>query len=248
VALGGLLIALPIYLQLDLGYNALQAGLSLAPLSLTIFGVALLAGKRAGRRRQSSLIRAGFGALVAGVLLLIAVVPRADTGWDLVVPLFLSGIGLGLLVSQINSYTLSPIEKKRAGEAAGVNSAVSSFGLSVGLAFGGAILLAALSITFTNKSEASDVLSPTEQQQVADVLEHDAQVMSDAQLEDLLADQPQETQDEIIRINDDARPEALQFAMLVPLIAAIAGLIASFPMQRLPDPVPAEGAGEVAFG
>ena len=41
IALGGLLIALPIYLQLDLGYNALQAGLSLAPLSLTVFGVAL---------------------------------------------------------------------------------------------------------------------------------------------------------------------------------------------------------------
>ena len=47
IALGGLLIALPIYLQLDLGYNALEAGLSLAPLSLTMFFVAVLAGKRA---------------------------------------------------------------------------------------------------------------------------------------------------------------------------------------------------------
>ena len=54
------MIALPIYLQLVLGYNALQAGLSLAPLSLTMFGVALLAGKRAGKRRPASLIRAGF--------------------------------------------------------------------------------------------------------------------------------------------------------------------------------------------
>ena len=48
VALGGLLIALPMYLQIDLGYNALQAGLSLAPLSLTMFFIALLAGRRAG--------------------------------------------------------------------------------------------------------------------------------------------------------------------------------------------------------
>jgi MFS family permease len=55
IALGGLLIALPIYLQLDLGYNALQAGISLAPLSLTMFFIALLAGRRAGRRRPSSL-------------------------------------------------------------------------------------------------------------------------------------------------------------------------------------------------
>jgi MFS family permease len=53
IALGGLLIALPIYLQLDLNYNALQAGLSLAPLSLTMFFIALLAARRAGRRRPA---------------------------------------------------------------------------------------------------------------------------------------------------------------------------------------------------
>ena len=242
IALGGLLIALPIYLQLDLGYNALQAGLSLAPLSLTVFGIALLAGRRAGKRRQSSLIRAGFVLLSVGVVILIAIVPHVDAGWYLVFPLMLAGAGLGLLVSQINSYTLSSIEEERAGQASGVNSAVSSFGLSVGLAFAGAIMLAALSIAFTNKSEASDVLSPDEQERVADVLEDDAQVMSDAQLQELLVDEPPETQAEIIRINEDARPEALQIALLVPLVAALAGLLASFPMMRLPDPVPSQVA------
>ncbi len=48
IALGGTMIALPIFLQMVLGYNAMQAGLSLAPLSLSMFGVALLAGKKAG--------------------------------------------------------------------------------------------------------------------------------------------------------------------------------------------------------
>ena len=43
-----MLIVLPIYLQLVWGYNALEAGVTLAPLSLTMFGVALLAGA-AGR-------------------------------------------------------------------------------------------------------------------------------------------------------------------------------------------------------
>src|SRR3954464_14826921 len=50
IALGGLMIALPIFLQMVLEYNAMEAGLTLAPLSLTIFAVALLAGKRAGKR------------------------------------------------------------------------------------------------------------------------------------------------------------------------------------------------------
>ena len=58
IALGGTMIALPIYLQMVLEYNALQAGLSIAPLSLSMFAVALLAGRKAGERRPGSIIRA----------------------------------------------------------------------------------------------------------------------------------------------------------------------------------------------
>ena len=47
-----------------------------APLSLTMFFTALLAGRRAGKRRPSSLIRAGFALLGLGVLALIPIVPR----------------------------------------------------------------------------------------------------------------------------------------------------------------------------
>ena len=54
IALGGMMIALPIYLQMVLEYNAMEAGLSLAPLSLSMFAIALLAGKKAGQRRPSS--------------------------------------------------------------------------------------------------------------------------------------------------------------------------------------------------
>ena len=57
VTLGGAMIALPIFLQITLGYDALQAGLSLAPLSLTMFAVAMLAGRQGGRpapRHRSS--------------------------------------------------------------------------------------------------------------------------------------------------------------------------------------------------
>ena len=236
VALGGLLIALPIYLQLDLGYNALEAGLSLAPLSLTMFFIALLAGRRAGRRRPSSLIRAGFALLSLGVVAIIPIVPRVDTSWYLVIPLMACGAGLGLLVSQLNNYTLAPVSEERAGEAAGVNSSISSFGLSVGLAVGGAVLLAALSIAFTDKSDASKVLPPDEKEQVAQVLEDDAEVMSDAGLEKQLAEQPPEIREEILRINDEARPLALQVALLVPLLVALLGLFLSFRMMRLPDP------------
>ena len=161
------MIALPIYLQMVLEYNALEAGLSLAPLSLTMFGVALLAGRKAGNRSPSKIILTGFLLLAAGVAVLIPIVPRAHSGWAMAVPLAIAGAGLGLLVSQLNNYTLSPIEEERVSEAAGVNSAGGSFGLSFGLAFAGAIMLASLSLIFTHKADSSNVLTPAEQQQVA---------------------------------------------------------------------------------
>jgi EmrB/QacA subfamily drug resistance transporter len=248
IALGGAMIALPIYLQMVLQYNAMQAGATLAPLSLSMFGVALLAGKRAGRRRPAGIIRVGFALLTLGMAILIPIVPRASSGWYLVLPLAVAGSGLGLLVSQLNNYTLSPISEERVSEAAGVNSASGSFGLSFGLAFAGAIMLATLSFTFTNMAGASKVLSPAEQNQVATALEHDAEVMSNAQLEKQLAGQPEATKDEITRINTDARHRALQAALLIPVLAGLIGLVNSFRMMRLPDPEPSAAVEGLALG
>jgi hypothetical protein len=144
-----------------------------------------------------------------------------------------------MLVSQLNNFTLAPISEERISEAAGVNSAAGNFGLSFGLAFAGAIMLAALSFLFTSMAEDSSVLTPEEQVRVADALEDDAQVMSNTQLQEVLAGQPPATQEEIIRINTDARPRALQVALLVPLIAGFAGLGIAFRMVRLPEIKPA---------
>ena len=248
ISLGGLMIALPIYLQMVLEYNAMLSGLSIAPLSLSMFGIALLAGKRVGRRRPSAIIRAGFALLVVGIAIVIPIVPRADSGWYLLIPLAIAGSGLGLLVSQLNNYTLSPISEERVSEAAGVNSAAGSFGLSFGLAFAGAIMLATLSITFTDMAENSAVLDPAEQQQVADALEEDAELMSNTQLDALIVDQPPDVEAEIIRINTEARPLALQVALAIPLLAGLVGLINAFRMMKLPDPEPSSSVEGMAFG
>jgi EmrB/QacA subfamily drug resistance transporter len=248
IALGGMMIVLPLYLQMVLEYNALQAGVSLAPLSLSMFAVALVAAKQAGTRRPAGIIRAGFALVAIGVAIVIPLVPKVDSGWYLAVPLLIAGSGLGLLVSQLNNYTLSPISEERVSEAAGVNSAGGSFGLSFGLAFAGAIMLATLSVAFTKMADASTVLTSAEQQQVSKTLEHDAQIMSNTALKEQLKGQPQATQDEIIRINTHARHVALQVALLIPLLATLLGLFNAFRMMRLPDPKPSSTAEAMALG
>ena len=86
--------------------------------------------------------------------------PRVDSGWYLVIPLIVTGCGLGMLVSQLNNFTLAPISEDRVSEAAGVNSASGSFGLSFGLAVAGGVMLWALALSFTNQTQASVLIPP----------------------------------------------------------------------------------------
>ena len=171
--------------------------------------------------------------------------PRTDSGLTLFIPLLITGSGLGLLVSQLNNYTLSPVEEERASEAAGVNSAAGSFGLSFGLAMAGGIMLAFLAFSFTNQTEDSKVIPPAQQQEISDTLEDDAEVMSNSQLEPLLAGEPEAVQAEVLHINKQARDRSLQVALLVPVLASLIGLLNGFRMRRLPDPVPASTEGVV---
>ena len=248
IALGGMMIALPIYFQMVFEYTALQTGIALAPFSLSIFALSLLMGRKAGARSPGKTIRAGFAILSIGILLSIPLIPRADSGWIFAIPLLIAGSGMGLLVSQLNNYTLSPISEERVSEAAGVNSASGSFGLSFGLAFAGAIMLATLSLAFTNLAQDSELLNPEQQMQVAAALEEDAEIMSNTMLEAQLADQPEDVQAEIIRINAEARNLALQVALMVPLLAGLLGLVDGSRMARLPDPEPAGSTEGLVLG
>ena len=142
-----------------------------------------------------------------------------------------------------------PISDERVSEAAGVNSAAGSFGLSFGLAV-------------RRRDHARDALdrvhpdgrgqhraaarrtssrSPTRSRTTREV-------MSNTQLDEQLAGQPPEIQDEIIAINTDARPLALQVALLVPILAGLLGLLNGFRMMRRPDPAPSASVEAAAFG
>ncbi|MGA8045078.1 MAG: MFS transporter [Dermatophilaceae bacterium] len=247
IALGGSMIVLPLFLQMTLEYNAMQAGLSLAPLSLTMFAAALLVARVAGNRRPAALIRVGFLLAAVGIAIIIPLVPRVDSGWYLAIPLIITGCGLGLLVSQLNNYTLAPIEEERISEAAGVNSAAGSFGLSFGLAMAGGVMLAALALMFTQLSESSTVIPPAQQEQIATALQEDAEVMSTTALAEQITGQPEEVEAEVLAINETARNRSLQVGLLVPLLACLIGLTNSFRMLRLPDIKPSSSIEGLDF-
>jgi hypothetical protein len=79
-------------------------------------------------------------------------------------------------------------------------------------------------------------------------LERTAKVMTNTELEELLSGRTPEVQEEILRINTDSRPIALQIALLVPLIAAALGLLNGWRMTRLADPKPSSAAEGMLMG
>ncbi|MFI2753921.1 hypothetical protein ACGIF2_16435 [Cellulomonas sp. P22] len=141
-------------------------------------------------------------------------------------PLAVTGCGLGLLVCQLNNDTLAPVEEERVSEAGGVNSAAGSFGLSFGLAMAGGLMLASLSLNFQQLTDRQII--PSAEQQITG--------------------QPPAVEAEVLAINDQARNRSLQVALLVPLLAGLLGLANSFRMLRLPDQKPRSSLDGTSLG
>jgi hypothetical protein len=97
-------------------------------------------------------------------------------------------------------------------------------------------------------AQDSAMLSPADQDRVATAVEQDAQVMSDTQLEEILAEEPADVRAEVLRINAEARDRALQVALLVPIIAGAVGFVNALRMRRLPDPEPSSSIEGMSLG
>ena len=72
--------------------------------------------------------------------------------------------------------------------------------------------------------------------------------MSNTQLNALLSLESENVQNEILVINSEARNQALQAALLIPLVVGVLGLANSFRMVKLPDPKPSGENEEMLVG
>jgi EmrB/QacA subfamily drug resistance transporter len=138
---------LMIYLQSGFGYSPFRAGLSLVPLALALVagsGISVGASKRLGR----TVLQAGCVMSAGGIIWLSQIAgghPTALSIWDIVPPLAVFGLGLGLTVAPLTDFILADVPPPSAGSASGLQSAVIQVGNSVGVAVLGAIFFSLLS-------------------------------------------------------------------------------------------------------
>jgi MFS family permease len=135
-----------LYLQSGLGYSALQAGLVITPFALGSGVSAQLGGRyvdRYGRRLVAwGLALTAVG--LAGTAVTAHQVQGVGTGWYLMVPLLLAGLGSGFVIAPNQTLTLSRVPVARGGSAAGVLQTGQRIGASTGIAGVGSLFFTRL--------------------------------------------------------------------------------------------------------
>ncbi len=138
----GTFFAVPLFLSVALGLSAIETGVRLLPLSLSLLLFAAGVPKLWPDANPRRVVNAGFLLLFAGLVLLVSLLeigagPEIITG-----PLLLIGSGLGAMASQLGSVTVSAVPDEQSGEVGGVQNTGTQLGASIGTALAGAILIA----------------------------------------------------------------------------------------------------------
>lgn len=133
-----LLLYLVLYLQDDLGYSALGAGVRLLFLSVASLITATAAGRLSATIPVRWLI--GPGLVLVGIALLLMAGIHASTGWTHLIPGFLiGGFGIGMVNPPLASTAVGVVPPVRAGMAAGINNTFRQVGIAAGIAALGSI-------------------------------------------------------------------------------------------------------------
>ena len=129
---------LTLYIQDDLGYGPLAAGVRFLPMTLLIFFTSFFAGRLTVRIRSRLLLGVGMLFVTGGLLLMGTTHP--DSTWTVLLPGFLvAGFGVGIVNPVLASGAVSVVQPQRSGMASGANNTFRQVGIATGIAVLGAV-------------------------------------------------------------------------------------------------------------
>ena len=148
----GLFLPLVILLQSVLGMTALQAALTLAPMSVVAMLTAPNAGRLADRIGGKYILMVGLVLFAAGMGLIVTVA-GVDSHWYTFLPaLIIAGLGMGMVYAPMTQVAMQGVDRQMSGAASGVLQTNQQMGALIGSAAMGALLQSNLALAL--KSEA----------------------------------------------------------------------------------------------
>lgn len=239
----GLFFAVPVYLQMTLGLDALQTGVRIFPLSVSLIIFSAVGTRLSQRWSARRIVLIAQWILVASAIVLLAAIDPELSGWAFGTGMFTAGAALGLLASQLGNVNMSAVGEKDTSEVGGLQGVFQNLGSSLGTALIGSILIGALATSFASGVSASAL--PDEVQSLVSEATSEGveivpastvpQIASDAGLSD---DQGKE----LARVYTESQLESLRIAFFGLIALALLSLLASrgipndVPLRKLKEP------------
>jgi MFS family permease len=242
--LAGTFFVIPLYLQLVLNKNALETGLKILPISVTMMLAALLGPRLAVKMSPRKIVEIGLAILFVAVIALMASIAPDLKSWVFFVSLALFGAGIGLVISQLGNVVMSSVGPERSSEAGGVQGAAQNLGQSLGTALIGAVLLTGLTTGFQDRVQANPAVPQDVAQKIVNGTEEGLPMVSQPTVEKYAADAglPSKQVDALVKDYGDAQVAALKRALLV---ASLLVLVGAWFARALPsEPLGAKGEAE----
>ncbi|ARP92116.1 EmrB/QacA family drug resistance transporter [Bordetella genomosp. 9] len=123
---------LPPLLQTLLGYPVVTTGVVTAPSGFGTMVSMLLAGRLVGRFDGRLIIALGFGLTTFSLWQMSAYTPQI-TEWDVIVPSFIQGLGLGFTSVPLTTMTFSTLDRALRSDGTAIYSLSRNIGSSIGI-------------------------------------------------------------------------------------------------------------------
>jgi MFS family permease len=234
----GVFFVVPLFLSVSLGLSAIDTGVRLLPLSITLLIAAIGIPRFFPDVSPRRVVRIGLLAMFLGDVVLLAAVDADATAAIVTAPLLLVGFGIGALASQLGSVTVSSVPDEMSPEVGGLQNTATNIGTSLGTALAGSVLIAVLTASFLTGIADNPKVPARVVENASIQLSGGIPFVSDADLRTALEQEThlsQKTTDAIVSENSTARLEALQAALGV---VAVVALLALFCAGGIPTKQP----------
>ena len=234
----GVFFVVPLYLQLVLGLNALQTGIKMLPISITMFLAAAAGSRLSTRFTVRGIVRTGLSTTVLAILILLATVKPELRDAGFAISMAVLGVGMGLIASQLGNVVQSSVDASGRGEAGGLQYTGQQLGSSLGVALIGAIVLTGLTSGFVTTIEADPRIDVQVAAQVGVAVESGIDFVSADQVQ-AAAEKAGLDQATSAAIADDYAKAQLGSLKVGLLTAALLALLALMSTRQLPHDPPA---------
>jgi MFS family permease len=243
----GVFFVVPLFLSVSLGLSAIDTGVRLLPLSVTLLIAAAGIPRFRPNANPRRVVRLALLAMFAGTVVLLAAINEDASAEIVTLPLLLLGLGIGALASQLGAVTVSAVPDELSPEVGGIQNTATNIGASLGTALAGSVLIASLTATLLAGIQQNPAVPPEVSRQADVRLSSGVPFVSDADLESAL-EQAGVTGETAAAIGDEnatARLRALRTALAVIAIVAAAALFFS---GRIPTRQPGSDPADAELG